>query len=557
MCKFFKKEYITLAIIYFFSHFMLLFVSGRWWDDWCSYYRNDKALFEMSLQLGRPSVYYLINFAKMFPEYGYRWITFLLFFLCVVFFYRILRNIFNLSSENSCAVCLLFSCIPANDARILLSVFPYSIGLFFFVTGFFLFSFFLDKSKSLLYRLIILFIFFLSFVLNSNLVFYFIVVISIVLKKGVFNLIRYLDFLLIPVLFFVLKSYYFPSYGGYEGYNSITLDKLIKGIFFVIPSDIYVMKSLLVNYYREGNFFVIQSIILCFLLFLDYKRIRIFLAFFARFSFLNFIFNFLNKNILITKLKVSPLRESFFLLCIGLIVLSLGLFPYVVVRDSYRICTSGIGGRDSILISFGAALILFSLINICIKVSYRKYVLISFILSGILYFNVFYLSYQQDYYRQVAFSTQLDNHRDVLENVHNIVYFNDDKVRVNCSCFYQLNGIASTVFKNQTRFICDGFDCAKKYFSNSRENTKAVDYFVSSKLYNMSDYVGPNIQVDAVLIFSFSSSLFDVVKLKYYEITGNNYRFYKFIRNNSNMHVYLKGADKYKEILNDNNYLHL
>ena len=97
------------------------------------------------------------------------------------------------------------------------------------------------------------------------------------------------------------------------------------------------------------------------------------------------------------------------------------------------------------------------------------------------------MSYQQDYYRQVAFSTQLDNHRDVLENVHNIVYLNDDKVRVNCSCFYQLNGIASTVFKNQTRFICDGFDCAKKYFSNSRENTKAVDYFVSSKLYNMSD----------------------------------------------------------------------
>ena len=108
-------------------------------------------------------------------------------------------------------------------------------------------------------------LFLFSFILHSNLCFYAVALLMIGMKeKKVTAMHGYLDYLLLPVLFFAVKSLFFPAYGGYENYNAITGAGLIKAGFYLLPAVIYVMRALFVNFCGIGKnaFFVIGILLL-------------------------------------------------------------------------------------------------------------------------------------------------------------------------------------------------------------------------------------------------------------------------------------------------------
>lgn len=232
---------------------------------------------------------------------------------------------------------------------------------------------------------------------------------------------------------------------------------------------------------------------------------------------------------------------------IGLFVLSAGLLAYVAVRQSYRIRTVNLGGRDAMLAAFGAAVIIYSLARLIIRKEVVEYFLSGMVLCGILFFNRYYWSYQQDYYRQLGFQYQLAQQTN-LEDASNIVYLNADADLINIQHFYSLNGNARMVYGDQNRLIMGGFSDTAFL-----QDEKALAYFIESGNYHMSDYDRSHKRVDAVVCYSFDVSLKEVVRMKFSEWLDGGH-FLEWLEENSHMTVYLDGSEGYERILREADY---
>lgn len=548
-----KRELIILSIIYVFTHGMLLILSGRWWDDWCMYNQSAEVMKEWALSAGRPSLFVYMEFAKAIPEVGYRIITFFMFYFCTFFLYKILKNWLLLSDRACFWICAIYIVIPANDCRALLAVFPYTIGLFFFMFGMSLLSDALVGNRMIWWNRILLWFFFsIGFTLNSNLCFYVIVLLMILMKTGSIKAcIKYLDFLALPIIFFIVKTLYFPTYGMYAQYNNITKGSVLLALKYIIPADIYMLEELFGNFllrFTEANIFggIAVGLMMSFGV-INRKKILCVLI-----QIYNILFcNGEKKKVNIYEKTENIAVEEDILVCIiGFLALSAGLFSYVAVRLSYKIAASQLGGRDAVLVSFGAAMIVYGVVSLVFNSNMRIYVFVLLIFCGFIYFNAYYFSYQQDYYRQLGFQYQLREHPE-LENLSNIVYLNSDCSLVNIQSFYSLNGAAETVYNNQKRFIMRGFEGAACLKDDYR-----IDYYVESENYHMSEYDQSHKRIDAVIQYSFNVKLMDVIKMKAYEVFGDP-RFENWIQNRSNIIVYLDGTEKYDSLLSDYNYKNL
>ena len=235
-----QRSLILLSLVYLASHGMLLIASGRWWDDWCFFNQPVEELKSWAMQLGRPSLIPIICFAKLLPEFGYRIITFVMFYYCMLFLYKVLDQWLQVDHYICFWICAIYCVIPANDARIMLSVFPYTVGIFFFMAGMsYLIGLLRSKKReNLIDRLITYIIFTISFTLNSCLCFYILIIIMIVMTKRR-NALHYLDYFALPLVFVILKKFLFPTYGLYENYNAVSWAKLARASILIVPADIY------------------------------------------------------------------------------------------------------------------------------------------------------------------------------------------------------------------------------------------------------------------------------------------------------------------------------
>ena len=212
------KDLIYISIVYFATNWFLLIMTGRWWDDWCLWNQEPQSLINMAMEMGRPEVIYIVRFIKLFPEPFYRLLTFVMFYLTIIFTYNILVKGLSIRRDKALVVSVLSIVIPVNVDRTMLCIFPYTVGYFFFFLGFdLLINIDLNMKNNLLYRALLLILFTISFVLNSCLFFYSLVLIYILFKtKSIKGLLRYIDFIIIPVLFYIIKIKLF-------GLNSISL----------------------------------------------------------------------------------------------------------------------------------------------------------------------------------------------------------------------------------------------------------------------------------------------------------------------------------------------
>lgn len=538
-----KKELVFLSLIFFLSQGFLVIASGRWWDDWCLFEQPYQVLKNFAMQMGRPSVIAIIQFTKLFPEPGYRIITFLMFYFSMIFLYRILKEWLDVSDIGSFWICALYSVIPINDARMVLACFPYSISVFFFMAG--MCYVIVNFNKGMLdikRRVLSYLLFIIAFTMNSALIFYGLVLLMILMKlykdKSLKRVPQYIDFLILPIAFWIVKNKLFPAYGAYANYNTVTIGGVIAAIKNIIPEDIRIIKAVITNLNTiNGNFrtYIWISVILTFAV-INRKRIR------QLFLDLYFGKNDFQIEKMSSDLVASATKENIVILIMGIISLSAGLFAYIVVRGG-SIATTGLAGRDSTLVALGAAMILQAGCSLLFRSGIWRYLLVVMIMSGIVFFNLQYISYQTDYYRQLGFQFQLEKHSE-LKEAKNIVYRAADPMGM--VRFYSLNGNAEMVYGIDDKLIMNGFSDTSML---SGDNT----YLVESGNYHMDSYDASYKRLDAIVDYTFNMGYIDTLKLKLLEIFDHQ-QFEDELHKHTEMDVYLDGSAEYEQILIDNRY---
>lgn len=516
-----KNNIIKLTLLYFAAHWLLLVITGHWIDDWCVYDQPINIIMKLFTEAGAifavPS--YIIN--DFLPADGYKKILFFLYYTNVLCLYKTLRNWLKCAHNTCFWICALYSVIPCNDARMMLILFDYGIALCCFMLGLCLLSeLFFIRTFSVIGRICTLFLFLYSFFLPSLLILYSLVLLMILTKeKTLKSAWKYIDFILLPIVYWIFKNVCFPAQGAYEGYNAISILGIIKATVLIIPADIIMLAHLLKNC-------ALFSVIPLVMALLIYKYIK----------------NSPKEELVLKGLeKIKLERKKIQLLLLGIWALSTGLYAYVVVRGGTSIATSDFQGRDSILAPMGAAIIFYILIAKFFKDKYKKIILISMIISGVCYFNFYYLAYQRDYYKNVGFQYQLAKYPE-LKNLSTMVCLDSTSEVLSTSRFYTWNINARNVYGDQTRFIMNG----KGDLVYLNEQKKWLKIFIDRPTYGMSQYNDEDTSVKCVLSYKFIGSYLDTIHLMTY---GSTQKVYDSMGDYSKLDIYYPGSDMYNSTI--------
>lgn len=201
---------------------ILLIPNAIFWDDWVFYRTEPNVIFDTLQQAGAMfnlAAYMHVYMLKIGP-WIYKVLTFLLMFSSGILLNSILKRIAIFSEENRFILVLLFLILPFNMARVALIDFGYSFGLFLFLYAWYL----IDRN-----RILALGLFFLSFNINSLLVFYALPMLDLMYRQGYLKnhktffsvVVKYPDFLILPFLFYFVKVYFYSPTGLYENYNQL------------------------------------------------------------------------------------------------------------------------------------------------------------------------------------------------------------------------------------------------------------------------------------------------------------------------------------------------
>ena len=222
----------TSIILYTISWGWLFIVRDSIWaDDWFLFLS-----FDFSLQGFAPWVEIQIEAIKYFGLTFLRSVIFISFLTASVFLFGITRQFSFLSLAQRRLVVLLFLLLPFNTARVALMVFLYSVAYFFFFFGWYLLVSF-RPTKISHFSLIF---FFFSFQMHSMLFFYLLPIAHAFFlsktkssKECLQWLIKNAGFLLLPFLYWIMRSLYWPEE---VLYHDVGLDKALGSIYFVLIS---------------------------------------------------------------------------------------------------------------------------------------------------------------------------------------------------------------------------------------------------------------------------------------------------------------------------------
>lgn len=519
-----KNYFILLTIVYFLAHGLLCMISGTWWDDWVIKSMSSCELKAFALEIGRPSLIYIYSFTDWIPEYGYRVLTFISFYICTIILYFILKLELKLPEQDCFWISAFFSIIPLNDERIMLAVFPYTLGILLFMIGFGHFEYMINYNRmNLKHRIANLLFFFASFILNSNLIFYIIIptIIFIRNKYKIEVIKRYFDYVFLPIIFFLLKNIWFIPYESYAGYNSVTISKLLRASlgFFIADIDIIIVT---ISNLLHSPLYVVRMIVIILIAYMLWEYLRTH-----------------KLNIIEIRKVLYDKYDSYRLLFIGLYVLTLGVFPYLVARGKVYINASGVMGRDGILAVFGISMILFWLTSRVNINNIRQILNVVIVMLGIVFFNNQYVQYQIDYYDQIGFQRYILINKSQIENMTNLIYFSNKEDELDIRRFYTLNGNARLALGTQSKLFLDGYDDVSML-----KNEKDL-ISLTQKVYNMSEYDVRNKEVNGIIDFKSYIKNEDFFRLKFLEIRDKN-EFYKEIEEKCSMYIVNMSYNKYE-----------
>ena len=239
-----KAPYLLLLILALLGHGLLLLNDGVYWDGWLleSYLKegNWADLNALATEAGMPMsayFYWLLNQSGLLPYF--KTITFFLLLFTAAIVYLLGRESRLLTRAEAVTVAALSLVYPAYQTTIELGTFRYPFFYALFLLGILLLWRTARPERPLRltigFRLILLLMLFLSFNLNSLLVFYFPflfvyfwqikdrgAITWMQLVKG--HLWKRLDFVMLPFAYFAIKEVFFPVHGAYANYNRLNLD---------------------------------------------------------------------------------------------------------------------------------------------------------------------------------------------------------------------------------------------------------------------------------------------------------------------------------------------
>ena len=518
--KLLHHPYFMIIATYVLAHSFLLILSGCWWDDWTFMSHNTNYIAIVAADSDRPEWNLLVPLCWSLPNNG-RILIYFLYLGMSLFVYHILRGSTLFSEEDSLIITLLFSTVPVNEARLLISNFAYTVGLFLFYLGFMLFVKWNKterSTKKTVFRILLLLLFYLSFILNSVLAYYYIIIAYLfVLElknageeswlKKILTAIRavivhYLDFCILPFVYFILHKLLFPVTETFEGRSSISIDGLRSFVDLLPWSIIKVFKDICYRFLSCLNPVTVIVLLAALVLVFFIKRHP----------------------------EDHPFRDTVIYLVYGMTILVLGMFPYIVIRQDL-VETIGVKGRDAVLLPLGFALIAYSFM-ILIKGRFRRLLVAAFVCLAIFSCNDLYLEWQKDYYAQLALEDKLAD--PVIAN--NDTFFLTDlhETQVEGQRYYTLNANAYNVYQEKTRLFLPKASNLNLLLSK-KTLLEAQDIFDHAYLFE--DYDPEDYCLDAVLDYDCELTDQEVWKLKYLELFDKD-RFEEQVKEYGSLDIY-------------------
>jgi len=444
-----NKYIIKIVLFYILSHIgVLALYDAVYWDDWTLHNSDYESIYETFKQAGVPWIGPFHVFLLKLPFDGYKLLTFVAYLITYLCFYLILLDTktLKITHREAYFISIIAIVLPFNMAKIAMIDFPYAICLMLFFMAWY-------KMKTNM--LISSILFFLSFSTQSLLVFYILPIIwyffgednSVKYQKIKSFIFKNWILLVLPVLFFFIKFKFFQPYGNYEGYNNKFRLKYIGGGYLQI------FKDLLIFIRSEKIILYVSLVVSVIALFISNKMVESFTR-----------------------------RKSYVLM--GIIMLSLGVFPYLILRliPTFYEWSS----RHQLLMPFGAGLLIFGLLS-CLQKRLQLFAVFSVVTFSMLYTNITYHALYLDWQLQKrvikeikAFKT--DNKLDVPINS---LFLVDDKqfcyALKRTPRFYEYNGWLKAALASEHNFALNINDLES--FSNADYDA----YF--NEMYNCGEFV--------------------------------------------------------------------
>lgn len=322
-----KLKYYPWIIILvgFLSHGLLLLSDGVFWDDWLWYLSlmsgDYHILYESAFFRGIPTDYYIWLSLTAFPDvvFGERLLAFLLTLGSALLVFKLCQKTGWLSQGESLLVSLISITYPAFQTRLLISTLQYLVYYFIFLLAIWvaLRARQIPNKIGIGVHLLALALFFLSFSLNSLLVFYygFCLLLAILAYqqspslRALFTrfLPRYLPYFVLPLVYWIGKGVFFPVQDRYASYN-----QFVSSPIQLLSSSIYYVKNAILD--QPG--WALKEL-----------SLRPFLLLPLLFLLLGTVWLFK----LPAKIPFSNSTRPQHVLLFGLILLSLAILPYAAV----------------------------------------------------------------------------------------------------------------------------------------------------------------------------------------------------------------------------------
>ncbi len=377
--SFFKKHFdlVLMTGLYTLSFGLSLLNVGVFWDDWMYFGQSLPILIRNGVELGIPWLGY---FQYVFTRSVYgivacRFLVFFSFLLSGFCLFYVIKSIHQIPRLFRLLICIFFLIFPIHYGRMLICVSHYAVCFFLFFLALALLCFYLKKRNWLL-RLFILLLFVASFFTSSLLVFYFIAILVIFYHDlpsylGRF-LLRYLDFFILPISFYVARHFLFSPHGLFDKYNQINFHSIV---FLVTRFPL----SFKISFFDV----LAQSLSLVSIVYLVFFGLIIALIFTRQFSQFEW------------KARTKP-----FIFC-GFFLFFLGVSPYLLVGKLPLL--SGWEHRHQLLLGLGSAVLLsygFFWIIRFFNGHYRQFIILCSVMIGA--FVLFNIHTQLEYHRDLA-----------------------------------------------------------------------------------------------------------------------------------------------------------
>jgi len=470
-----KRIFVVLFSLYSVAFGLSLLNRGIFWDDYVFVWPNSSVMVEMGKQMGALWFQYFQLFMLSIKSILlYRILTFVCYLSSAFLLNGILKSIKEIGPFARMIIVIFFALFPVNDARIALCIAQYSVSYTLFFVGFWLLSTKAVKSNVFV-RALSLMAFFLAFGTNSLLVFYVVPAIYVLYSnrdnvrhiRGVINTaLSYLDYILLPFLFWFIKKVFFVPYGSYNEYNVLQITSILQNIFYLFLS---MKRSFLDIVAASFHAVSVGAVIFALLLYVCLvKRFRD------------------------TSYCTGQAKTSMALFIVGIGVFVLAVAPYVLVGHVPALADWN--SRHQLLVPLGASLVLFYGIEL-LMLKWGKLKLFVYSLFIALFVNMNIhdcLEYQKDWYKQVALREAFKESRIIRDNTMFIFVDNATGMNADDRIYreYEYTGIMAQSVKEKKRLGIDErfFDSYYKFtVPNLKDNSPQG--LLYRRIFQLDDYV--------------------------------------------------------------------